>query len=222
VPTSGGTNPGTYASIWTGLDATGTTGVFPGGSMKALVFQKTVAQQAFMESVGNILFFGDSAEQRKWLETVTTWASIPTITMSQGQYPFFTTYIIDSNLALQQLIAAVLTNAGNVTITTAGTDPAVSTVVFTAAAGTVLSTGIFSSTSLNPLNAVDPIATGTPIEFQGFATATQLNGAFGYVTAIAGNTVTVVLTTPVAAHVAVADAGLAVIVNGGTPTKGAT
>jgi len=222
VPTSGGTNPGTYASIWTGLDATGTTGVFPGGSMKALVFQKTVAQQAFMESVGNILFFGDSAEQRKWLETVTTWASIPTITMSQGQYPFFSTYIIDSNLALQQLIAAVLTNAGNVTITTAGTDPAVSTVVFTAAAGTVLSTGIFSSTSLNPLNAVDPIATGTPIEFQGFATATQLNGAFGYVTAIAGNTVTVVLTTPVAAHVAVADAGLAVIVNGGTPTKGAT
>ena len=60
IGTSGGDKP----SIWTGLDATGTTGTYPGGSKKALVFQKTVAQQAFMESVGNTLFFGDGAEQQ--------------------------------------------------------------------------------------------------------------------------------------------------------------
>ena len=54
-----GTNGGDQPSIWTGLDATGVRGTFPGGSKKQLVFQKTVAQQAFMESVGNTLFFGD-------------------------------------------------------------------------------------------------------------------------------------------------------------------
>ena len=209
IGTAGGDEP----SLWTGLDVTGVTGVFPGGSKKALVFQKTVAQQAFMESVGNTLFFGDGAEQRKWLETVITWDSLPTATMSQGQYPFFTTYLIDSNLALEQLIAAVLTNAGNVSITNAD---GVSTVTFTAAAGTVASTSLVESGVGNPITA------GSPVEFQGFATVTQLNGAFGYVTGFTGDTVTVELTTEITAHSAVSDPGLVVIVAGGTPTKGAT
>ena len=203
VGTSGSDEP----SIWTGLDATGTTGIFPGGSKKALVFQKTVAQQAFMESVGNTLFFGDGAEQKKWLETVTTWASITAATMSAGQYPFYTTYIIDSNFNLQQLIAAVITVTGSnsVTIASNGT-----TVTLKCTAGQVASTGLIAGTGL----------TGSPVLLQGFTTATQLNGAFGYVTNIATNTITVELTVAVTPLAATTDSGLALIVNGGTPTKG--
>jgi hypothetical protein len=199
-----GTLGGDEPSIWTGLDATGVRGTFPGGSKKQLVFQKTVAQQAFMESVGNTLFFGDGAEQRKWLETVTTWASITAAGMSAGQYPFFNTYIIDSNFALQQLIAAVM-GITNVTVAANGT-----TVTLNITAGQVASTGLIAGTS----------TTGSPVLIQGLSTVTQLNGALGYVTNIATNTITVELVTAVAAHSSVADTGLAIIISGGTPTKG--
>lgn len=205
IGTAGGDEP----SIWTGLDATGVTGVFPGGSKKALVFQKTVAQQAYMESVGNTLFFGDGAEQRKWLETVTTWASITSDTMSLGQYPYFSTYIIDSNLNLQQLIAAALTIEGSdsVTVGTNGT-----TVTLLIEAGQVASTGLIAG----------PGTTGSLVLIQNLSVVTQLNGAFGYVTNITGDTITVELTAPVTPHAAATDSGIAIIWNGGTPTKGAT
>jgi len=205
VGTAGSDKP----SIWTGLDATGTTGVFPGGSKKALVFQKSVAQQAFMESVGNTLFFGDGAEQRKWLETVTTWASIPSVTLSQGQYPYFTTYIIDANLNMQQLIAAVLTIQGSNSVTV-GADG--TTVTLKIAAGQVASTGLIAGTG----------TTGSPVLIQNLTVVTQLNGAFGYVTNIAGDIITVELTKAVTPHAAVTDTGIAIIVNGGTPTKGSS
>jgi hypothetical protein len=208
-----GTNGGDEPSLWTGLDATGTRGTFPGGSKKQLVFQKTVAQQAFMESVGNTLFFGDGAEQRKWLQTVTTWASIPAAALSAGQYPYFTTYIVDSNFAIQQLIATVLHNtgaSGDVTITTTS---GVSTVVMTFASGAVVASGLVSGTATQPTS-------GTPVDFFGYSTVTQLNGAFGYVTAISGDQVTITLVTSVAAHSVTADSGYMVLASGGTPTKG--
>ena len=66
-----------------------------------------------MESVGNTLYFGDGAEQKKWLETVITWASIPSGVLSAGQYPYYTTYLVDSNFAIQQLIGTILNNSGN-------------------------------------------------------------------------------------------------------------
>ena len=214
IGTSGGDRP----SIWTGLDATGVSGTFPGGSQKALVYQKTVAQQAFMESVGNTLFFGDSAEQAKWLETVLTWASVAASVqpLPAGQYPFLSTYIIDSNIALQQLLATVLTNsASNVTIAPDGI-----TVTLNFVAGQAASTGLVAGGGSTASAAA--AGGGSPVTFYGFSTFTQLNGVFGYVSAISTDRVTVILTAPVAVHTIASDTGYMIMVNGGTPTVGAS
>ena len=208
VGTAGGDQP----SIWTGLDVTGTPGTFPGGSEKALVFQKTVPQQAFMESVGNTLFFGDGAEQRKWLETVTTWASIPAGVLSAGQYPYFTTYIIDSNFALQQLIGTVLQNTGSGNDVTIAADGVTVTLNF-ASSGVVTNSGMVMGTQALPQS-------GTLLTFFGFTTVTQLNGAYAYVTNISGAVVTAVLLAAVTPHTVVSDPGYAILASGGTPTKG--
>jgi hypothetical protein len=208
VGTSGGDQP----SIWTGLDATGVRGTFPGGSKKQLVFQKSVAQQAYMESVGNTLFFGDGAEQRKWLETVITWASIPSGVLSAGQYPYYTTYLVDSNFNIQQLIGTILNNSGSSNHVTIASDGVTVTLNF-ASAGVVTNSGLVSGTTALPQS-------GSPVTFIDFTTVTQLNGQLGYVTNIAGAVVTVVLTTAVAPHSVVSDPGNMIIVNGGTPTKG--
>jgi hypothetical protein len=209
IGTSGGDQP----SIWTGLDATGVRGTFPGGSAKQLVFQKSVAQQAYMESVGNTLFFGDGAEQRKWLETVITWASIPSGVLSAGQYPYYTTYLVDSNFAIQQLIGTILNNSGNVQIVSAD---GVSTVTLHFAVAPYLANAsLVTGTTALPQS-------GSPVTFIDFATATQLNGVLGYVSSIdfATGVVTVTLTTEVAAQSSTADHGNMIIVNGGTPVKG--
>ena len=208
---TGFANSGTGA-LYTGLDATGTRGTFPGGSAKQLVFQKSAnAGQAFMESVGNTLFFGDGAEQKKWLNTVITWASIPSGVLSAGQYPYYTTYLVDSNFNLQQLIGTILNNTGNVTIAPDGV-----TVTLNFASGTVVTnSGLVSGTAALPTS-------GSPVTFIDFTTATQLNGAVGYVTNISTAQVTVVLTAAVAPHTITADHGNMIIVNGGIPTKGSS
>ena len=203
---------GDEPSLWTGLDATGTAGTFPGGSKKALVFQKSVAQQAYMESVGNTLFFGDGAEQQKWLETVITWASITSSALSAGQYPFFTTYLVDKNFALQQLIGTILQNSGSGGDVTIASDGVTVTLNFASAAA-VTNAGMISGTPVQPTS-------GTLLTFIDFATVTQLNGAFAYVTNISGAVVTAVLTASVAPHTVIADPGYAILASGGTPTKG--
>ena len=207
-----GTNGGDQPSIWTGLDATGVRGTFPGGSAKQLVFQKSVAQQAFMESVGNTLYFGDGAEQRKWLETVITWASIPSGLLSAGQYPYYTTYLVDSNFAIQQLIATIMHNTGNVTIADITGGTSLVTLNFPSSQY-VIDSGLVSGTVAQP-------TAGTPVTFLDFGTVTQLDGVLGYVTNITGAVVQVTLVQHVAAHSAVGDHGYMVIANGGIPAKG--
>ena len=208
IGTSGGDQP----SIWTGLDATGVRGTFPGGSKKQLVFQKTVAQQAFMESVGNTLFFGDGAEQKKWLETVITWASIPSGVLSAGQYPYYTTYLVDSNFAIQQLIGTILNNnTGDVTV---AADGLTVTIDFTV-------TTPFTNAGL-VLGTTDQPYSGTPVTFIDFTTP-GLNGTVGYVQAgtnLGTGSVVLLLTSKIAAQSATPDNGNMIIVNGGTPTKG--
>ena len=199
-----GTTGGDLPTLWTGLNSGGTRGTFPGGRAKQLVFQKSVAQQAFMESVGNILFFGDGAEQKKWINTINTWASLPTVPFSAGQYPYFTTTLVDSNFALQQLIATALT-ISDVTVDATGF-----IVTITVPARQIASTGIIG----------DVVPNGTPVFLQGLTTVTSLNGLSGYVTSASGTTVVLTLNTQATTHSNVADTGIMIMLDGGTPTKG--
>ena len=197
-------------SLWTGLDAAGLSAPF--GDKKTLVFEKsTNAGQAFMESVGNVLYFGDQVDQKKWIQSITVWPG-PNQVLSAGQYPFFSTYLVDPNFNLQQLIATVLSISGSNSVTIAADGV---TVTLKITAGQVASTGLVAGTVPLPQS-------GNLMFFQGLSVVTQLNDTFGYVTNITGDTITVVLVSKVASQLATTDSGLAVIVQGGTPTTGAT
>jgi hypothetical protein len=195
-------------SLWTGLDATGLNAPF--GSKKTLVFEKsTNAGQAFMESVGNVLYFGDQVDQKKWIQSITVWPG-PDQVLSAGQYPYFSTYLIDPNFNIQQLIAAVLSISGSNSVEV-GADG--TTVTLKIVAGQVASTGVVSGTLALPTS-------GNLLFLQGFTVVTDLNGTFGYITNITGDTITVELTSKVAPQSPVTDAGIAIVVDGGTPTTG--
>lgn len=82
---------------------------------KNLVFTKnTGAGQSFMQSVGNILYWGDGVDNKKWLQSLFTWTA--NTQWNTASTPVFTTFLIDPNGNIQQLIpAAVLVT--NVSVT---------------------------------------------------------------------------------------------------------
>lgn len=71
------------------------------GGVKSLVFTKSANGQAYMQSVGNELYFGDGSDNKKWLQSLTTWSSNAQWGLAGS--PFFYTYLIDSNGNIQQL-----------------------------------------------------------------------------------------------------------------------
>lgn len=77
------------------------------GGTKSSVFSKsTNAGQSYMQSVGNILYFADGVDNKKWLQTLNTW------TASQqwgvAGFPMLTTYLIDPNGNIQQLTGTII------------------------------------------------------------------------------------------------------------------
>lgn len=92
-------------------------------SQKNLVFTKSPnAGQTYMQSVGNILYFADGADNTKWFQTLTTW--LPFTNWANGITPFFSTYIIDPNNNMQQLVGTfmninlVVVDSGVLTVST--------------------------------------------------------------------------------------------------------
>ncbi len=87
------------------------------------VFSKSAGSgQTFMQSVGNTLFFADGIDQKKWVQSLfsrATSGSLPVIanntTLSAASTPFISTYLIDSNGNLQELLATKQTTVSNVT-----------------------------------------------------------------------------------------------------------
>ena len=69
---------------------------------KTLVFTKSTGSgETYMQSVGNILYFADGIDNKKWLQTLNTWQA--NFSYGVGTTPFLTTYIIDVNGNIQQL-----------------------------------------------------------------------------------------------------------------------
>jgi hypothetical protein len=78
------------------------------------------AGQTYMQSVGNTLYFADGVSNKKWLQSLTVWAS--GAQWNTPTTPFLTTFLIDTNGNIQQLtgtgvdIASTAVSSGTITI----------------------------------------------------------------------------------------------------------
>ena len=93
------------------------------GNGNTVIFSKSAgAGQAFFQSVGNTLYFGDGVDQQKYVQSLFTRTSsaagLPNIgnsvTLSAASTPFVSTYLIDSNGNIEQLLATEVTTVTNV------------------------------------------------------------------------------------------------------------
>jgi hypothetical protein len=169
---------------------------------RTTVFNKSAAGQAFMQSVGNILYFGDGSDNKKWQQTLFEWtAETP---LGTGTTPFFTTYYIDFSGNIQQLIGT------NVPITeTILTAPTPTT-------GPVLT--IDSSVTLSNI-----VAVGDVITFPSTMATSWLRYQSATILSITGMTMVVQYPLPyLVAPGTQAETVSGIVYNGGTPTTGTT
>jgi len=69
------------------------------------IFTKTAgAGSTFMQSVGNSLYFGNGIDNKKWVQTLTTWQA--GFNWTNNSTPTFTTFLIDPAGNIQQLTTA--------------------------------------------------------------------------------------------------------------------
>jgi len=171
---------------------------------KSLVFTKSAgAGQAYMQSVGNILFWGDSVDNKKWLQTLFTWNG--TTTLGLAGSPFFTTFLIDPNGNIEQLVGS-----------------------FVQCSAIAWGSGTLTATVTT--NPVGTIAIGDTITFPSTMTATDLEGQNLVVTGVTSTTLTfayINLTTPTysgaESNVVLSDIGSGTpTTSGSTPTWSTT
>jgi hypothetical protein len=120
-----------------------------GPSTQSLIFTKSAgAGQAFFQSVGNELFFGDGVDQKKWVQTLVNWTASTSYSVANLQ-----TFIIDTNGNIQQLTSAIVP-ISNVQV-----------------ASNVLTITTSSATNLTTV-----LSSGLSVTFSGLTTNTFLNG----------------------------------------------
>ena len=169
--------------------------------IKSLVFTKSAgAGQTYMQSVGNTLYFTDGVDNKKWQQTLYTWQANTAV--GSGTTPFMTTFVIDTNGYIQQLLGtAIPVTATALTFPTSGP-----------------SLTITSSATLSTLLSVGDIVT-----FPAGMSASWLGDESVTVLTISGTSMTV--TYPLSYEVApgtTTETATATAINGGTPTTGAT
>jgi hypothetical protein len=163
---------------------------------KSLVWSKsTGAGQSYMQSVGNSLYFGNGVDNKKWMQTLHTWSA--NAQWGTATTPFMSTFIIDPNGNIQQLIGTNLTVITNV-------DYVASTNTLT------LDVGVAAG-----------ISVGDQLTAWGLPTAVWLNGVVFEVVSIVGTTITAnPLNFNHADYVSTADNGALSLAVGGTPVSG--
>jgi hypothetical protein len=159
----------------------------------------------FFQSVGNTLYFGNGETQQKYVQSLFTRtnsaAPLPNIgdnvTLSAASTPFISTYLIDTNGNIEELLATAVTTVSNVAYVEA-TNTLTLTVGSTA--------GITVTDNYVIWN---------------LATATWLNGVTWEVLTAGGTTVTAkLLNTLHADYASAADTGNVTDALGGTPVTG--
>ena len=73
-----------------------------GGVLTDIFTKSSGAGQAYFQSVGDILYFGDGVETKKWLQTLNTWTA--NTLYGTDTLPFMTSFVFDSNGYIQQAL----------------------------------------------------------------------------------------------------------------------
>jgi hypothetical protein len=170
------------------------------------VFSKSAGSgQTFMQSVGNTLFFANGVDQKKWIQSLFTRnasGALPNIanntTLSAATTPFISTYLIDSNGNLQELLATKQTTVTNVAY--------------------VSSTNTLTLT----VGSISGISVGNQFIIWDAVTATWLNGiTLQVTTAPVGSTVVCkLINASHADYVSASETATLTLASGGTPVTG--
>lgn len=164
--------------------------------VQTLLWSKgTGTGQSYMQSVGNTLYFANSVDNKKWLQSLVPWAA--DAQWNTSATPNFSTFLIDPNGNIQQLVATAVSVTG-ITVTS-------NVMVVTCAA---------SVTSV--------LSAGMLMQFPPVMNATFLQNQTVTITAVSGDMFTVAYTT--ANYTGAEDNVFAVEVTGGAanPTSGGT
>jgi hypothetical protein len=183
------------------------TGVFDiTNNGDTLIFAKSPgAGQTFFQSVGNTLFFGNGVDQKKYVQSLFTRTALTTplpnignnVTLTAASTPFISTYLIDSNGNIEELLATEVTTVTNVTY--------------------VEATNLLTLT----VGSVAGITDGDNYVIWDAATALWLNGVTWTVLTAVGTTVTAnLLNTQHADYASAPETGHVTDAQGGVPVTG--
>ena len=73
-----------------------------GGTLTDIFTKSAGSGQAYFQSVGDILYFGDGVETKKWLQTLNTWTAATLY--GTDSLPFMTSFVFDSVGNIQQAL----------------------------------------------------------------------------------------------------------------------
>lgn len=125
------------------------------GTTRQSVFSKSNTGQSFMKQVGNSLYFGDGADDKKWLQSLFSRSSSNNnTTIPTNSYPFMSTFLIDGNNNIQQMVGIWVADITNVSLN---------------------SSNVLTLT-ISAMNTVGTLPVGTQFVLWNLAMATWLNG----------------------------------------------
>ena len=173
------------------------------GGVRTSVFAKSAgAGQSFMQSVGNILYFGDGKDNKKWLQTLFTWTALTAL--GTPTTPFFTTYYYDFIGSIQQLVGTAFPITGTTLAAPSGS------------VGETLT--ISSSVALSAL-----VQVGNTVTFPPTMSATWLQNQMATILSISGTSMVVEYPLPyMETPGTTTETVTGIVYNGGTPTTGIT
>lgn len=152
--------------------------------------------QTYMQAVGNELYFSNGIDNKKWLQSLITWA--PSFKLegdagTSGAYPFFTTYLLtgatsptSNTQQIQQFVGVACAEITSVAVANGVVTVTISTTnIPTNASGAVFP--VIPAVSVNP-----------SFQLWGLHNATWLNGVI--ITATNSTTITIGMTTTITAN----------------------
>jgi hypothetical protein len=161
-----------------------------GPSNQIAVWEKSAgAGQTYMQYVANILYFGNGVDQKKWVQTLDTWTASTSYAIDD-----LSTFIIDTNGNLQQLIATVQTTISHVAVSS-----------------DLLTLTVAASSGLT---------VGDQYPIWGLTTATWLNGSI--VTVVSKPSSTTFTADFTHANYSANDTGAVAVLVGGSPETGSS
>jgi len=176
------------------IDQANTLSSYYNGTLTNVFTKSSGAGETYLQSVGNTLYFADGIDNKKWLQTLNTWQA--STELGVGAYPFFSTFIIDNNNNIEQLIGTFVT-ANSVTI-----------------ASGILTVGL----TTNPIGIILP---GDTITFPPTMTATFLENLNLPVTAITSTGLTFNYLNPAELAYSAAESNIILTdINSGAPETG--